>query len=218
MDQISISRNSLARVVCMLVLLTGTLMSQQTSGSSVGTVTDNTGAVVSGATVTLTNVDTGDHRTATTNAAGDYQFVNLTPGNYRVDVENSGFKHFIRTNVVIQVQGSTRVDASLELGNVSETVQVTSQAPLLETQQASGGQVAAGRAVTELPLNGRNVFNLLELSAGVVPQGTTQAANAVAGMQGNSFPEYAISGGVPKTGATFVDGAPMNNGYINAMS
>src|ERR1700753_211708 len=113
-------RNRLNRIltglVCLLVLFTATLVSQQTSGSSVGTVTDNTGAVVAGATVTLTNVDTGDRRTAATNSAGDYQFVNLIPGNYRVDVENSGFKHFIRSNVVIQVQGSTRVDASLELG------------------------------------------------------------------------------------------------------
>ena len=112
-------------LVCMLVLFTATLRAQQTTGSSVGTVTDNTGAVVAGATVTLTNVDTGDRRTATTNASGDYQFVNLLPGNYRVDIEANGFKHFIRTNVVVQVQGSTRVDAALELGNVSETVEVS---------------------------------------------------------------------------------------------
>jgi Carboxypeptidase regulatory-like domain len=210
----------LAGIACILVLATGTLQAQQTSGSSVGTVTDNTGAVVSGATVTLTNVDTGDRRTATTNAAGDYEFVNLVPGNYRVDIEESGFKHFIRTNVVVQVQGSTRVDASLELGNVSETVEVTSQAPLVETQQATVGQVVAGRAVTELPLNGRNVFNLLALSPGVVPQGGTQASNAVSGMNGNGFStgNYQISGGIPNTGAQFIDGAPINNGYINAIS
>src|ERR1700753_637349 len=103
---------------CVLVVFTGTLTAQQTSGSSVGTVTDNTGAVVTGATVTLTNVDTGDRRSATTDAAGNYQFVNLSPGNYKVDIENSGFKHFLRLNVVVQVQGSTRVDATLELGNV----------------------------------------------------------------------------------------------------
>ena len=162
--------HQLANLLCLLLLATATLRAQQTSGSVVGTVTDNTGAVVSGATVTLTDVDTGDRRTATTNSAGDYQFVNLMPGNYRVDVENSGFKHFIRTNVVVQVQGSTRVDASLELGNVSETVEVTAQAPLVETQQATIGQVVAGRAVTELPLNGRNVFNLLaHLSRGRAP-------------------------------------------------
>ena len=110
-----IGRKSLVRrlvnLVCLLLLATATLQAQQTSGSAVGTVTDNTGAVVSGATVTLTDVDTGDHRTATTNSNGDYQFVNLIPGNYKVDIENSGFKHFIRTNVVVQVQGSTRVDA-----------------------------------------------------------------------------------------------------------
>src|ERR1700679_3549580 len=201
--QISIGRKSffprLVSVVFMLVLATATLQAQQTSGSAVGTVTDNTGAVVGGATVTLTDVDTGDRRTATTNSNGDYQFVNLIPGNYRVDIENSGFKHFIRTNVVVQVQGSTRVDAALELGNISETVQVTAQAPLVETQQATVGQVVAGRAVTELPLNGRNIFNLLAISPGVVPQGGTQASNAVSGMNGNGFStgNYQISGGIP---------------------
>ena len=210
----------LVGVTCVAVLFTGTARAQQTSGSLVGLVTDHSGAVVAGATVTLTNVDTGDLRTATTNGAGDYEFVNLIPGNYKVDVQNTGFKHFTRTNVVVQVQGSTRVDSALELGNVSETVEVTSQAPLLETQQATVGQVVAGRAVTELPLNGRNVFNLLALSPGVVPQGGTQASNAVSGMNGNGFStgNYQISGGIPNTGAEFVDGAPINNGYINAIA
>ena len=206
--------------VCGFFLACGCIHAQQTSGSAVGLVTDHSGAAVAGASVTLTNVDTGDRRSATTNASGDYQFVNLIPGNYRVDVENTGFKHFIRTNVVVQVQGSTRVDAALELGNVSETVEVSSQAPLLETEQATVGQVVAGRAVSELPLNGRNVFNLLALSPGVVPQGGTQASNAVSGMNGNGFStgNYQISGGIPNTGAEFIDGAPINNGYINAIA
>ena len=80
--------------------------------------------------------------------------------------------------------------------------------------------MVAGRAVTELPLNGRNVFNLLALSPGVVPQGGTQASNAVSGMNGNGFStgNYQISGGIPNTGAQFVDGGPINNGYINAIS
>ncbi len=92
----SLLNRYLTGLVCVLVLFTATLRAQQTSGSSVGTVTDNTGAVVAGQPSRLTNVDTGDHRTATTNADGDYQFVNLLPGNYRIDVEASGFKHFIR--------------------------------------------------------------------------------------------------------------------------
>jgi Carboxypeptidase regulatory-like domain len=208
----------LVGLVCVLGLSNRPLRAQQASGSVVGTITDNANAVVPNATVTLTNADTADQRKAVTNGGGDYQFIDLVPGNYKVDVSVSGFKHFTRLNVVVQVQGSTRVDAALQVGDVSQTVEVSAAAPLLETQQATVGQVVAGRSVTELPLNGRNVLNLLELSAGVVPQGSTQAANAVAGMQGNSFPEYAISGGQPNTGAEFIDGAPLNNGYINALS
>jgi Carboxypeptidase regulatory-like domain len=162
-----ISLREIGNAVVLMALLAifslSSAQAQQTSGSIVGVVTDNTGAVVSGASVSLIDVDTADHRSAATDANGNYQFVNLVPGNYRVEVGASGFKRFIRSNVVVQVQGSTRVDAGLELGNVSETVQVTSEPPLLETQQSTVGQVVSGRAVTELPLNGRNVFNLLEL-------------------------------------------------------
>ncbi|MEA3007690.1 MAG: hypothetical protein QOI94_2959, partial [Acidobacteriaceae bacterium] len=76
----------MAVLVCLPVLLCGTIQAQSSYGSSVGTITDSSGAVVPGAAVTLTNIDTGDRRTATTNAGGDYQFVNLPPGNYKVDV------------------------------------------------------------------------------------------------------------------------------------
>jgi hypothetical protein len=205
--------------VCISALLCGPLNAQNSYGSAVGTITDNSGAVVIGATVTLTNVDTGDKRTVTTNASGDYLFVNLPPGNYRVDVENTGFKHFTRTNVLVLVQGSTRVDASLELGSINQTVEVTSQAPLLETQQATVGQAVAGRAVTELPLNGRDVFNLLALAPGVVPQGQALNGNPVSsGISTFAWGNYQISGGIPNTGATFIDGAPINSGYINAVA
>ena len=184
-----------------------------------GTITDNSGAVIGGAAVTLTNIDTGDKRTATTNASGDYQFVNLPPGNYKVDVAATGFKHFTRTNVVVLVQGSTRVDATLELGDVNQTVEVSSQAPLLETQQATVGQAVAGRAVTELPLNGRDVYNLLALAPGVVPQGQALNGNPVtSGLSTFAWGNYQISGGIPNTGATFIDGAPVNSGYINSIA
>ncbi len=209
-------------VICMLcipILLSGTLRAQNTYGSTVGTITDHSGAVIGGATVTLTNVDTGDKRTATTNGSGDYEFLNIPPGNYRIDVEDTGFKHFTRTNILVLVQGSTRVDAALDLGDISQTVQVTSQAPLLETQQATVGQAVAGRAVTELPLNGRDVFNLLALAPGVVPQGQALNGNAVtSGLSTFAWGNYQISGGIPNTGATFIDGAPINSGYINAVA
>jgi hypothetical protein len=197
----------------------GTLKAQNSYGSVVGTISDNTGAVVGGAKVTLTNVDTGDTRQAATNASGDYQFVNLPPGNYKVDVEDTGFKRFTRSNVLVLVQGSTRVDAALQLGNINQTVEVTSQAPLLETQQATVGQAVAGRAVTELPLNGRDVYNLLALAPGVVPQGQALNGNPVtSGLSTFAWGNYQISGGIPNTGATFIDGAPVNSGYINAVA
>src|ERR1700677_1619727 len=209
----------LAGLVCFPVLLCGTLKAQNSYGSSVGTITDNSGAVVAGAAVTLTNIDTGDRRTATTNASGDYQFVNLPPGNYKVDVEDTGFKRFSRSNVLVLVQGSTRVDAALQLGNINQTVEVTSQAPLLETQQATVGQAVAGRAVTELPLNGRDVYNLLALAPGVVPQGQALNGNPVtSGLSTFAWGNYQISGGIPNTGATFIDGAPVNSGYINSVA
>ena len=148
-------------LVCMPGLLSETLQAQQASGSVVGTITDDAGAVVPNAMVALTNVETGDQRKASTNGSGDYQFVNLAPGNYKVDIEVQGFKHFTRLNVVVQVQGSTRVDAALQVGDVNQTVEVSSTPPLLETQHATVGQVVAGRAVNELPLNGRNILNLL---------------------------------------------------------
>jgi hypothetical protein len=209
----------LVGVVGVLFLLSGTLTAQNSYGSTVGTITDHSGAVVGGATVVLTNIDTGDKRAATTNGNGDYQFVNLPPGNYRVDVGSGGFKHFTRTNVLVLVQGSTRVDAVLDLGDVNQTVEVSSQAPLLETQQATVGQAVAGRAVTELPLNGRDVFNLLALAPGVVPQGQALNGNPVtSGLSTFAWGNYQISGGIPNTGATFIDGAPINSGYINAVA
>jgi hypothetical protein len=209
-------------LICILLFLSANVHAQEAFGSVVGTVTDASGNVVVGATVTLTNVGTAGKQMMNTNGAGDYDFVNLVPGNYRIDVEDTGFKHFTRLNVDVQVQGSTRVDAVLAIGEASQTVEVTSQTPLLETQQATVGQVVAGRSVMDMPLNGRMVFNLLALTPGVVPEGGTSSAasNAASGSEGNGFSQgnYQISGGVPNTEAVFLDGAPINNGYINAVA
>jgi hypothetical protein len=213
---------ALTGLMCMFALCPSMLRAQNAYGSCIGTITETSGNAVAGATVSLTNVDTGDKRTLKANDQGDYDFVNIVPGNYKVDVENTGFKHFTRLNVVVQVQGSTRVDAVLQLGTVTQTVEVTGAAPLMETQQATVGQVVEGRAVSDMPLNGKMVYNLLALSPGVVPQGGTagSASNAASGNAGNGFSQgnYQISGGIPNTEAVFVDGAPINNGYINAIA
>ena len=90
--------------------------------------------------------------------------MNVIPGQYRLDIEQAGFKHFTRDNIAVQVQQDTRLDAPMTLGQVTETVSVSSETPLLQSESASLGQVVEERKANELPLNGRNIFNLITIS------------------------------------------------------
>ena len=117
------------------------LHGQTTYGSVTGLVSDTSGAAVVGATVTLTNTGTSHKTTQPSGADGRFQFVNLVPGTYQIDVEKQGFKHFTSTDVIVQVNQSTTVDASLPVGQVSETVEVTGTTPLLQTDTSSLGTV-----------------------------------------------------------------------------
>jgi hypothetical protein len=110
------------------------LYAQSTYGSVSGTISDPSGAAIAGASVTLTNLGTSDKRTESSGDDGHFTFVNLFPGNYRMDIEKQGFKHFARPSVVVQVQQDTRVDVPLTVGQVSETVEVTAETPLLQTE------------------------------------------------------------------------------------
>ncbi len=121
----------------------------------------------------------------------------------------------------VQVQQTVRADAALEVGNVTETVQVTEQAALLQTEQSSLSQAVEGRTVQEMPLNGRNVMNLVALSPGVVPQGNT-SGNPMGGANGSSFNanawgNYQIGGGAANQSASYFDGAPLNVSYVNSV-
>src|SRR5689334_2650361 len=122
------------RVVFMLAaasLLIPPLYSQTSTGSILGTVTDASGAVLPGASVTLTNTGTSERRTAAADAAGNYQFVNLLPGNYRLEVESRGFKRYNRESIRVEVESSLRIDASMEVGDVAEVLTVSAETPLL---------------------------------------------------------------------------------------
>jgi len=123
---------------------------QSTYGTVDGTVLDSSGATVAGAQVTLTNTGTQEKRTQSSGNEGLYQFVNVSPGEYRIDIEKAGFKHFTRSNVVVQVQQDTHIDASLQVGQVSETVEVTSQTPLLQAETSSLGTVVDTREALSL--------------------------------------------------------------------
>jgi carboxypeptidase family protein len=140
---------------------------QEFRGSITGRVVDNGGAAVANATVTVTNAATNVSSSTTTNESGDYTALYLIPGPYTVTVEASGFKKAVRQNVEIRVGDKLQVNLQLEVGNVSDTVNVTSDAPLLETNTATAGQVIDRRRISELPLSDGNPFTLTRLAPGI---------------------------------------------------
>jgi hypothetical protein len=189
------------------------LNAQSTYGSVSGTVTDPSGAAVAGANATLTNMGTSEKRTQTSGDNGQFTFVNLFPGNYRIDIEKQGFKHFARPGVVVQVQLDSHIDAVLAVGQVSEVIEVTGQTPLLQTESSSLGQVVDERKADELPLNGRNIFNLITVSPAAVAQGGS--GGSPVGQNPFSWGNYQIGGSFANQGAEYLDGQPLNIGYIN---
>jgi hypothetical protein len=197
-----------------LVLATSlSLYGQSTYGTVDGTVVDSSGAVVPGAEVTLTNTGTQEKHTQPTGNEGEYKFVNVIPGEYRLDITKSGFKHFARTNVVVQVQQETHIEATLPVGQVAETVEVTSETPLLQVETSSLGQVVEERKANELPLNGRNIYNLITVSPAAVAQG--QAGGSPVGPNPFGWGNYQVGGSFGNESAEYLDGQPLNIGYIN---
>jgi Carboxypeptidase regulatory-like domain/TonB dependent receptor-like, beta-barrel len=189
------------------------LNAQSTYGSIAGTVTDTSGATVTDANVTLTNLGTSEKRTQSSGSDGLFTFVNLFPGQYRIDVEKAGFKHYTRTPITVEVQQSVHIDAPLQVGEVTQVVEVTSETPLLQTESASLGQVVEQRKADELPLNGRNIFNLITISPAAVAQGGS--GGSPVGQNPFSWGNYQVGGSFANQGAEYLDGQPLNIGYIN---
>jgi hypothetical protein len=186
------------------------------NGTISGTVTDSSGAVIPAVSLTLTNTGTSAKITTESDAAGLYQFPNLAPGHYRLDAEKSGFTHFTREPIQILVNSSVHIDITMQVGAVSQTVEVRAETPLLQPESSSLGQVIETRSVNELPLNGRNPLALVSLAPGVVPQGSsgTNPVTQNPFAQGN----IQINGGAANMSAAYWDGAPMNSsGYVNLL-
>ena len=162
---------TLVSVSTLIALASLPLYGQTTYGSISGTVFDSSGATIANAQVSLTNLSTDEKRTQPTNADGLYTFPNLFPGRYKIDVEKAGFKKTTRPDVVVEVQQAARIDFSLPVGEATESVEVTSEVTLLQPETSSLGQVIEERKSGELPLNGRNIFNLITVSPAAVAQG-----------------------------------------------
>ena len=144
------------------------LHSQAPTAQMTGIVTDASGAVVPGAKIDVIEIDTGLHSDAATNSAGNYVIANLKPGNYKIAVRKQGFTTQTRDDINLVVSQVARLDFTLGVGSTTETVEITGRAPVLETSTASIGQIIESKAVSDLPLNGRNFLQLSKLSAGVL--------------------------------------------------
>jgi hypothetical protein len=199
-------------VACSMIV-SGPVAAQSTYGTVTGSVTDSSGGALADAQVTLTNLGTSEKRMQATGSDGLYSFVNLFPGKYKIDAEKAGFKHTTRTDIVVEVQQTSRIDLTMQVGEVTQTVEVTGETPLLQTETSSLGQIVDEREATELPLNGRNIFNLAFVAPSVVPQGNSYGTPV--GKNPFDFANFQVGGSFGNQSAEYLDGQPLNIGYIN---
>jgi len=155
----------------------------QNSAEITGAVTDSTGAAITGATVTVTALATRQTRRVVTNETGAYSAPFLVPGLYDVSAERSGFKVATRKSVQLEVGAVARIDFNLEVGEVSQSVEVTGGAPLLATETTTLGTVIENKRIVELPLNGRNYLQLVTLSPNVTTEGGSGGAYSLGGLR-----------------------------------
>src|SRR6185437_7280620 len=179
-------------VLCMLLALP--LNAQNAQGTILGHVTDQSGAVVSGATVRITNVATSVTRVVKTNTAGDYVFVNIIPGNYDITIEAPGFSTRKAVAQRLEVDATLRQDFKLQVGAASQEVTVTSQYDMVQTDNVTSGEVIPSKLIDELPIAGRDFNNLLRIQAGATQeQGGSQSYWGQHGLN-NDFTPVSING------------------------
>ncbi len=153
-----------------LLLMLGSFAYAQTTGRILGRVLDPSGAVVAGVKIHLINEQTGVSRDTETNDAGDYQLPDVPVGTYRIEFASAGFKKVVRTGVTLEVNQVITLNTTMQLGTAQEVVQVTSETPLVDTTSTNLGAVVGERAVSQLPLNSRDTYQLLQLQPGVQSQ------------------------------------------------
>jgi hypothetical protein len=153
-------------LLLLLLLFKPTAYSQLTTADIVGTVSDATGAIIPNATVTLTNLRTNEKRVTHTSGSGDYNFTLLLPGHYSISVQSPGFKAAVTSDLGVEAGDRARADAHMQLGAESTTVEVEAQTPLLQADNATVSSTVTEKAVQDLPLNGRNFVQLVQLVPG----------------------------------------------------
>ncbi|MFB3922684.1 MAG: carboxypeptidase regulatory-like domain-containing protein [Terriglobia bacterium] len=166
---------------CLVFLSTGTLFGQGTAGTVTGVVSDPSGAVVPGAVVALLNQATGVDFHQETNPAGVYSFTALLPGEYTLTVSAKGFKTYVNKDLGLTVNQVLRIDSVLEVGSESQTITVESAAPLVNTEEGRMSAVVSGTQIENMPLNGRNIYELMQLVPGAINATGVNLENADSG-------------------------------------
>ena len=192
------------------------IAAQVTTGTIVGTVTDANG-VVPGANVTIHEVNRGTSVTHVTDATGSYTAPFLTPGTYRIEVNVSGFKKWVRDGVILQVNQRARVDVSLEVGRLEETTTVVASAPLLRTDSSEVGTVIEERAIKELPLNGRNFAALVYLTPGITPGQAGENLSGASTFNPRGASNFNALGHQANANAWLIDGIDNNEYSFNTV-
>jgi len=194
----------------LLVVMTNAVAWAQATAQLSGTVRDSSGGVLPGVTVTVTRTDTGFTRTVVTESGGTYVVPNLPTGPYKLEASLQGFRTYAQTGIVLQVNGNPTINVTLAVGDVAETISVEGAAPLVDVRSAGISEVVDNQKIVELPLQGRQVTNLIILAGAAVNTGDVSG-------QRNRSDAVAISvaGGL-RSGVTYVlDGAMHNDTYDN---
>jgi hypothetical protein len=192
-----------------VLVLTSALAWAQATAELNGRVTDESGAVLPGVTVTATQTETGFTRTVVTGGDGNYVITSLQTGPYKLEISLQGFRTYVQTGIVLQVGATPTVNAALAVGSLEETVSVEAATPLVDVRSAGISEVVEQERILELPLQGRNVTDLIVLAGAAVQE----APNRGKAMPGSVF--TAVAGGLPFGVAYLLDGAPHNNPYDN---
>jgi len=200
---------SLVTLGVLVTLLTATTAWAQATAQMSGTVTDDTGGVLPGVTVTATQTNQGLTRVAVTDGTGTYVLTNLPTGPYQIEVGLQGFQTYVQTGIVLQVGDTASIDAELGISALQETITVEAAAPLVDVQSAGIGEVVSQETIVSLPLQGRNVTDLLVLAGAAVQTGQAGNRQMAGGVN------IVVAGGLSTGVAYTLDGANHNNPLDN---
>src|SRR3989449_7161752 len=211
----SMWRRSLAvwlAVFSLLTLLASPALGQSTGGRILGRVADPSGAVLANVSVRITNQATGVARDTKTNGSGDYTFVEVAPGNYTAEFEQKGFKRNVQKDVTVDVNQVVTLNSTLQIGATAETVEVTSEAPLVDITSTQLGAVVNDRSVSQLPLNARDTYQFLQLQPGVVS--TVGSGNQIV-YGSDKAGSVSVNGGRGRANNFSVNGGDANDQFVN---